>query len=227
MAMIDTPAFDTPKINGSFPLDSAKESNHRIANHLSLLASMVQIQISDVAKGPEHMSREDARSLLQQTASKIVSIGNLHRRLADHPYTDEIDVGDYLIESIKALVSSLSLESKMAVTHKLGRSCRVKAEDAQCLGLIVSEVLINAVKHAHPTGMKVQINLVCDHVSDGRVMVEIGDDGVGLPENFQSCRDGGVGFHLIRALADKLGADLTVESDSLGLTFRLVFPAAL
>jgi two-component sensor histidine kinase len=48
-----------------------------------------------------------------------------------------------------------------------------------------------------------------------------------LPESFDASKAGGVGFRLIRSLADKLGATLTIESDSLGLTFRLLFPAAL
>jgi two-component sensor histidine kinase len=82
---------------------------------------------------------------------------------------------------------------------------------------------MNAVKHAHPTGIPVQITLVCDRNSQGNLAIEISDDGVGLPENFDVEKAGGVGFRLIRSLADRLRANLTVESDSLGLTFRLVF----
>ena len=64
-------------------------------------------------------------------------------------------------------------------------------------------------------------------VADGRVLLTIADDGVGLPENFDLKKPGGVGFRLIRSLADGLKADLAIESDSLGLAFRLKLPPSI
>ncbi len=83
---------------------------------------------------------------------------------------------------------------------------------------------MNAVKHAHPTGVPVQITLACHRDSRGCLRIELGDDGVGLPEGFDAGKAEGVGFRLIRSLADKLDAALSIESDSLGLTFYLTLP---
>jgi len=204
--------------------DALRESDHRIANHLSLLASMVQVQMGRLAKGPEMLAREQAHAMLRETAGKIISIGHLHRRLSRPAQTGEIDIGDYLLESTQELVSSLSLQDNVRIAQRLGTRCPISAEDAQVLGLIVSEVMMNAVKHAHPTGMPVQITLACDRDSRGGLRIEIGDDGVGLPEGFDAGKAEGVGFRLIRSLADKLNAALAIESDSLGLTFHLTLP---
>jgi len=204
--------------------DALRESDHRIANHLTLLASMVQIQMQRLAKGPDMLARDDAHAVLRETASKIFSIGQLHRRLSQLPHSDDIDVGDYLLESTQELVSSLGLGHAVRVAQILGTRCPLSPEEAQVLGLIVSEVMMNAVKHAHPTGVPVQITLACNRDASGNLSIEIGDDGVGLPEGFDATKAEGVGFKLIRALAEKMGAALSIESDSLGLTFQLTLP---
>jgi len=58
----------------------------------------------------------------------------------------------------------------------------------------------------------------------GQILIEIQDDGVGFPENFDPGKQGGVGLKLIRQLAASLGADLEIESDSLGARFGLILP---
>jgi two-component sensor histidine kinase len=201
-----------------------REANHRVANHLTLLASLVQVQATHVAKGPSHFAREEVRGMLQDVAGKVISVGHLHRKLADEAHNDELELGGYLIESSQALIKSLSLEGRVGVVHRLGSSCLVKAEQAQPTALIVSEIMMNAIKYAHPTGLPVEISIRCDRDSSGQMVVEVDDDGVGLPEGFDPKTDGGVGFRLIRMLASSLGAALHVESDSLGTRFRLTLP---
>jgi two-component sensor histidine kinase len=215
---------------GKVPLpgvDMLREANHRISNHLSLLASMVQTQARAVARGPEMVSRDAARAMLQETAGKIVSVGHLHRRLADQPAKGEINLCDYLVEACATLVASLSLGERISLVQRLTANCHVTPEQAQQIGLMVSEIIMNSVKHAHPTGVPVQVALGCRREDDGRLTIEIGDDGVGLPETVERNAKGGVGFRLIHSLAQALNADLRIESDSLGLTFLVTLPPAV
>jgi len=210
-----------------FDPDMLREANHRISNHLTLLVGMVQTQASAVARGPATVSREAARAMLQETAGKIVSIGHLHRRLADQPHRGDINLCDYLLESCATLVSSLSLGERVSLVQRLIANCYVSPEQAQQIGLMVAEIIMNAVKHAHPTGIPVQISLSCRREENGRLTIEIADDGVGLPEGADSSAKGGVGFRLIHSLAQTLKADLRIESDSLGLTFLITLPPAV
>lgn len=208
-------------------IDLLREANHRISNHLTLLVGMVQTQAHAVARGPETLSREAARAMLQETAGKIVSVGHLHRRLADQPHRADINLCDYLVETCSVLVSSLSLGERISLMQRLTANCLVTPEQAQQIGLMVCEIIMNAIKHAHPTGLPVQIALGCRRESDGRLTIEIGDDGVGLPEHADSSAKGGVGFRLIHSLTQALKADLRIESDSLGLTFLVTLPPAV
>jgi two-component sensor histidine kinase len=204
--------------------DLLAESNHRIANNLAVLLSTVQMKSANLAKGPDLIERDHARELLHDIASKITSVSHLHRHLATQPEVPDLDAGNFLIESSVAIVASLALAGKVGIVQRLSTQCRVKPEQAQQLGLILSEIIMNAIKHAHPSGVATQIHIDCSPTADGGVMIEIGDDGVGLPEDFDKEKDGGMGFRLIRALAKSLGAKLTIESDSLGLSFCLAIP---
>ena len=221
MALTD---FTDSSHRSSNVIDLAKEANHRISNHLSLIASMVQMQASSVARGPEMLSRLEVRGLLRETAGKISSVAHLHRKLAEQEQTDQIELGGYLIESCAFLVSSFALKDRVGFVQHLETNCYVSPQQAQAIGLIVNEVLMNAVKHAHPTGIPVQMRLACRRLGKTGLEIEIEDDGIGLPENFDHKSGGGVGFTLIRALANTLNATLTVESDSLGTSFRMAVP---
>ncbi len=200
------------------------EANHRVANHLSMLAGVVRVQASAVAKGPAQFTRDQVNGMLQEVAGKLITVSHLHRRLADQPHGEEIDLGAYLVENCQTLISALDLQKRIGIVHRLDANCPVKPERAQPVALIAGEIIMNAVKHAHPTGIPVEISLRCGHNAKGRLVVEIEDDGIGFPENFDPKTGGGTGFRLIRVLADSIHADLEIESDSLGARFRLVLP---
>ena len=217
-------ALATQSLSHSMATDLLSEANHRIANNLAVLLSTVQMKSANLAKGPNLIPRDQARELLHDIASKITSVGHLHRHLAARPNMFELDAGNFLIESSVAIAASLALVGQVGIVQRLSTQCRVKPEQAQQLGLILSEIMMNAVKHAHPTGVPTQIHIDCSRAPDGSTVIEIGDDGVGLPEGFNPQTDGGTGLRLIRALAKGLGANLRIESDDLGLSFCLTLP---
>ena len=210
--------------NSPIELALIREANHRVANQLTMLANLVQVQVIDAGKGPAVYPREQVQGILREVASKVITVGHLHRRLAEEPGEQEIDLANYLIESSRALIKSLALEGRVGVVHRLGGSCPVKPDQAQPVALIVAEIIMNAVKHAHPTGIPVEISMRCDRNAQGRLVVEIEDDGIGFPEGFDPKTGGGVGFRLMRVLAASIDADLDIDSDSLGARFLLTLP---
>lgn len=215
VTLVPKPRMDTVLID---------EVNHRVANHLTLLANLVQSQASQVAKGPDSYSRDDVHGLLREVAGKVIGVGQLHRRLVAMRPDEVMDLGDYLIESSHGLVKSLALEGKVGIVHRLDTRCVAKTEQVQTVALIVGEIIMNAIKHAHPTGLPVEIAIYCTRNAAKRIVVEVGDDGVGLPETFDVRKDGGTGLKLIRQLAAMISADLDIQSDSLGTRFHLILP---
>jgi len=201
-----------------------RESNHRISNHLGLVAAMVHGQISGIDHGPEKLSRDQAKEMLQATAGMLVSVSRLHHRLSEQPHSNKVLLSDYIVEVCASLVSLLSLSRRVFFVHRWASDCRLAPGQAQYIGLLINEILVNALKHAHPTGLPVRLEIRCERQDNGRVTLIIGDDGVGLSDQINPSA-GGVGFKLIRALTKSLNAELQIESDSLGLTFVITMPS--
>lgn len=218
---------ETANPSRSLQFDRLEEANHRIANQLAILVGLVQMRATKLAKGPQTLTRNEGVAILREIASKIISVGHLHRRLAAQSHSDSIDLGDYLIESCTHVVDSLSLGDRVCMVHRLDTDCSVTPEQAQQLGLLVSEMIMNAAEHAHPTGLPTEISVGCHHGRDNRIELTIADDGVGLPEGFDASSSGSTGFRLIRSIAASLDADLAIESDALGLSYRLLLPRSV
>ena len=200
------------------------EANHRFANQLSLITGAIQMRESAIAKGPTLVSRDDVLGILRVIIGRLVSLSELNRSLAQSD-GEHANIQKCLVETCASLITALSLEDRVQIVYRLADDCVVNARQAQTLALLVNEIIVNAIKHAHPTGLVTMITVSCDRLSDGRMAIEVADDGVGLPESFDSNKDGGVGFRVIRTLAKSLGAALEIHSDSLGLTFRFLLPA--
>jgi two-component sensor histidine kinase len=91
------------------------------------------------------------------------------------------------------------------------------------VGLAVSELVMNAVKFAHPAGVAGELLIACNR-RDDLIVIEVTDDGVGLPEGFDPAVDGQFGLQLLRSLAAQLKARLEFHNTELGLRVRLSLP---
>src|SRR5689334_2724761 len=101
-----------------------KEANHRIANQLTLLAGMVQLEASAVGKGPATLPREAVKAILDKVKTSVIAMGKLHRAIAqDRPA--EVSLADHLIENTSALFSALALTPRPGLRHHLAADCVV------------------------------------------------------------------------------------------------------
>lgn len=203
------------------PADLLREAHNRVANQLAVLAAMIEVQAATIRRGAEIVPKAAALSPLEDAAARITGMARVHRRLINLPRDEDVDLSSLLIESCLELATSMALGERVHFKHALSSECRIGGDEAAVLSLLVGEIVMNAIKYAHPTGIPVEISLSCATTQDGRPAIEIGDDGIGLPEGFDEARDGGAGFKIIRALAENIGAELKVQSDDLGLSFRI------
>jgi two-component sensor histidine kinase len=205
--------------------DLIAEANHRIANSLALLMSMVRMQSVAMKKGPQMLSHGEVRQMLDGVAARINAISQLHRILSHAGSDGAVSLKPHLREVTDALVAALSSpEQSVRVVHK-GGDCIVLMRQVQPIILILCEIFINAMKHAHPSGVPLVMTVDCTPSPDGHLVLSISDDGVGLPEGF-NLANGGMGFKVIRSLAAEIGAEIQIQSGNLGLTCRLSLPAS-
>jgi two-component sensor histidine kinase len=206
--------------------DLLAEANHRIANSLSLLVGMVRMQASAVKKRTEPFTNAEVRHLLDAMAARITAVGQLHRSLSQTYCDGVISLKPHLRDLTDALVKALSSsEQTVRVTHT-GGDCLVLMRQVQPIALILCEIFINAMKYAHPSGVALAMTVDCNVGGDGRLVVTISDDGVGLPEGFDTGNNQGMGFKVMRSLAGEIGGELQILSGNLGLSFRLSLPGS-
>src|SRR5215469_4480510 len=205
--------------------DHVAEANHRIANSLAVLVSMVRMQAASVKKNADSYSNAEVRHLLHGIAARINAVSQLHRITSQAGADGAITLKPHLHDVTDALVAALSSPEQAVRVVYTGGDCMVQMRQVQPIVLILCEIFINAMKYAHPSGVPL-IMLVDSSISgDGRLVLTISDDGVGLPEGFDPLQSGGMGFKVMRRLAAEVGADLQIQSTHLGLSFRLSLPA--
>jgi two-component sensor histidine kinase len=188
------------------------EADHRIANSLSVISSLVRVKASR-ANG-----MQDAQRFLLEIADRIETVAVLHRQVA-HSQGDEIAIGRYL----KALADNFSAalaSTGTCFTVSCPQEQTVPFKVAMAAGLIVGELFSNSVKYAHPSGLPVLASLSCEPQSGGLLLL-YRDDGVGFPEHFDFSTDGNLGLRLIKSLSTQMNAIPNWSSSPLGIEFRL------
>jgi signal transduction histidine kinase len=101
------------------------------------------------------------------------------------------------------------------------KTCLAGAE-ASTLEFVVREIVANAYRHSHPAGSPVEVTMECGINREGEIVIDIGDDGIGLPPDFAEWRDAGNGMVSVRHRLQQIGAQLNVTSDDLGLRFQII-----
>jgi len=197
------------------------EANHRIANSLAGLASLVRLQAADVGRRGGLVPTAEVRGVLSDVVVRIEAIGRLHRLLSRRGAHGTVDLSLHLAEVAAVVATSFS---DLTIRNRCLPNFHIDAGKAGSIALIVSELITNSAKHAHPTGVPAVITLACSKRADGHLLIEVCDDGVGLPEDFDYATDGGLGMQVIRALTAQIGATLTMETGPLGMCSELVLP---
>lgn len=203
-----------------------READHRIANNLGLIVSLLRLRARAVVQRPGKMERAEVSTLLEDIAARVETVAGLHRMLS-HSYRNAlVDLDAYLRELCASLTTSLSSNAQVQLSHHTEETCVLPPDQVLTVGMLVSELTTNSVKYAHPTGLPVKIDITCRSAAMGNLVVEVADDGIGLPENFDPMVDGGLGLRVVRSLAAQLAGTIKFHSSPLGTRVQLEMPAA-
>ncbi len=219
-----TPNGQSP-VSGSGPCDGCRliqEADHRIANHLAMLAAFVRLKELELARDPAVPTAEAFQILLETIRTQTNAVAQLHRLMASHGGQASADLTEHLHATCGPLASLLA--GRVEVIEDFSPGCRVSPDQVLPLTQIVSEAVTNAVKHAYPSGQRGKILVRSLRDDLGGLTIEIADDGPGLPPALGLEGPGGLGMRLMRALSKQLGARLEFRSRSPGALVRLTLP---
>lgn len=208
------------------PHDSLSEINHRVSNNLALLASTVSMRAASFSRRKQPVSGHEAAAALHEITARIAIVGHMHRMLSTRPGSDRAEFGPHLRELCRLFMSALAAPDQWELVETGIADCPVSADHFLPLSLIVTEVVTNALKYAHPAGVPGRLMVGCRCERGGTVVIEVGDDGVGFPEGFEFAAGGGIGSRTIHVLAQQIDAEIAFESGATGLRFELRLPAA-
>jgi two-component sensor histidine kinase len=201
------------------------ESNHRIANNLAVVAGYLILQANRTVREGGPIAACEAHSILAAASAKVSAAGNLHRMLTTSA-DGVVDLGEYLEGVARSALEAMTVGKQFELELEFEPGCLVAADQALNLGLLVGELIINAIKHSHPAGSKGRIEAGCSLARDG-IVAWVRDDGVGLPEAFDLEHDGGIGMRTLRLIAQQVGVEVDFISGDIGLTVNIQTPAVL
>jgi two-component sensor histidine kinase len=194
-----------------------EEMRHRMANSMQIIASVVRIKA--------HLAQSDeARRHLEDVHQRVSSIAEFQDQLDAAADAGRGSVSDYLSAVCGRLATSLIDPSAGIELQVEAADVSVRPETCISIGLVVTELVVNALKHAFPSRKHGHIRVAFAPFGSGwKLSVE--DDGVGCDRQSGSLV-AGVGTRVVRALARRLGADLEVSNrEPSGLTVTLIHPS--
>ncbi|CAN5304778.1 acid-responsive two-component system sensor/response regulator FsrR [soil metagenome] len=192
------------------------EMNHRVANSLQLVSTLVHMQATQVED-------QAARAALRDTQARIAAIMQIHRRLYTSDDVHSVDATEYLRGLLKELELSLSIDgARRPILFDAGE-LQLDTDRAVSLGVVVTELVTNAHKYAYAPDQpgEIRVSMHPDDAHAVRLVVE--DDGAGFSAG-QAPKGTGLGRRVISAMARSLNADLTYDAAHQGARAVLRFP---
>jgi two-component sensor histidine kinase len=202
---------------------AAIDANDRVANNLALIVGLIRCQTGKLPQEPL-LPAEEVRGLLQDLSLRVDAVGRLHRLLTRGHERVTVDLPTYLREIADAAICALPSETQSEILLDLEPERAISSWQAIAIGLVVGEAITNALKYSHPAGVPGKIGIASRRNAGRDLVIEVADDGVGLPEGFDPYTTKTSGIALMRDLAEQLSARLEFEQPPIGLCVRLELP---
>jgi len=191
-----------------------KEVHHRVKNNMQVISSLLNLQ-SDSIKDPQVFE------IFKESRNRVKSMAVIHEKLYKSVDFKHIDFGEYIRNLAADLFKSYrskpgDIQLKINVENVM-----LGIDTAIPCGLIINELVSNALKHAFPEGRKGEINIELFRNGDKFTLV-VGDDGVGLPKGLDFRQTESLGLMLVRTLTQQLGGTIEL-SRNLGTEFKIIF----
>lgn len=187
------------------------EMQHRIVNSLQIIASILMLKARAVTS-------EETRGHLEDAHRRVLSIAAVQQHLHSATMGDPVEIAPYLTRLCGSLGDSMIGEGRPAIIRVIADAGTVISSNAVSLGLIVTELVINALKYAFPNNKPDAEVIVRYEINGTDWKLSVSDNGVGRKEDDGPPAKGGLGTSLVNALAHQLDAQVTTQSSSAGMS---------
>ena len=182
--------------------------NHRVANSLQIIASILMQRVNKVQS-------EEAHTHLSDAHHRIMSVATLQRLLASSA-TGEVALRPYLTDLCASIGASMIADPSRLVLNVTADGSAMSPDQSVSLGLIVTELAINSLKHAFPDMEQQQCHIdVSFAATPSGWVLTVSDNGCGLPDNNADAKPG-LGTGIVNALAGQLAATVDVSANNPG-----------
>jgi two-component sensor histidine kinase len=191
-----------------------QEMQHRVANSLQIIASILLLKARAVLS-------EETRQHLKDAHQRVMSVAEVQRHLHASAGIDEIEVSTYLTKLCESLASSMIGDNQPIAVKVIAHAGKIGSDKAVSIGLIVTELVINAIKYAFPA-IKAGANIHVTYKIDGDDWkLTVSDNGIGKEAGAVSASNSGLGTAIVQALVQQLNAVVEVSSSPAGMSIAI------
>ena len=191
-----------------------KEIHHRVKNNFHIVASLLEIQSS-------YLKNTEALSAIRESQHRINSMSIIHQKLYQSDTLSTIQMSEYIYELVEYLRDSYVIRDTIGFSLEI-ENIELDHASAITLGLILNEVITNAIKYAFAKTGNGRISISLRHVSDSQILLSVQDNGPGLPDDLNKQLGASMGMELLQGLTDDIGGTLIIENNQ-GTRVRIFF----
>jgi len=192
-----------------------KELHHRVKNNLTVITSLLNLQAQKIE------TKEEALNGFKESRDRVFSMALVHEKLYKSNDLTNIDMKSYIVDMVNQLKNLYDFGNNVKIEIDV-KNVLLDVNTAIPCGLILNEMITNALKHAFPEHQsgKIKIKLFPRKKLDYEFYVS--DNGVGLPEDFDIKEVDSLGLRLISMLTEQINGRLEVSRNK-GTSFKIVF----
>jgi PAS domain S-box-containing protein len=193
-----------------------QEIHHRVKNNLQVISSLINLQVRQVSDVP-------TRAALQECQTRVQAIALIHEKLYQSTDYSRVPFSEYS-RSLAANIFEATGVSPAAIALNMNvEPISLAVDKAIPCGLIMNELITNALKHAFPMGREGAIQVELRKPSERQVLLSVSDDGIGLRDNFDIEESSSLGMQLVSTLVEQLDGHLEMTRQ-IGTNFTVTFP---
>lgn len=193
-----------------------KEIHHRVKNNLGVVSSLLDLQSAG-------LTDPKVVEAIHESQNRVYSMSMIHQKLYQGKNLSAIEMKEYFMELSDHILDSFGLKNRIEFEFNM-EEIELDVDTAIPLGLIVNELITNALKHAFPRDRRGKINLYFRKTKNDTIRLEVSDNGVGIDRNVQQEENpkGGFGTQLIGLLVQQLDAKIN-RRDEQGTSVLIEF----